>query len=104
MPVAVNRIEAPAAIRVDFAAIFVSLELSRSKWLITSLSLGAGEKMPKHVVSGSDVVGLLGYFAELDGACAGNTRRIRQITDGFWDKIYSGSFGKAQVGIVYSYT
>lgn len=40
----------------------------------------------------------------MDEACAGNTRRIRQITGGFWDKIYSGSFGKAQVGIVYSYT
>lgn len=38
------------------------------------------------------------------GTCAGNTRRIRQITGGFWDKIYSGSFGKAQVGLVYSYT
>jgi hypothetical protein len=30
--------ESPAAIRVDLGAIFVSMELSRSKWLITSLS------------------------------------------------------------------
>ncbi len=45
MPVAANRTEAPIAIRVDLAAIFVSLELSRSKWLITSLSPGAGEKV-----------------------------------------------------------
>jgi hypothetical protein len=29
--------KAPAAIRVDLAAIFVSLELSRSKWLVPPL-------------------------------------------------------------------
>ena len=29
--------ESPAAIRVDLGAIFVSMELSRAKWLITSL-------------------------------------------------------------------
>ena len=33
------------AIRMDLGAIFVSLELSRSTWLITSLSPGGGEKM-----------------------------------------------------------
>ena len=38
------------------------------------------------------------------GACGGNTRRIRQLTAGFWDKFYQGSFGRAQVGIQYSYT
>ncbi|WP_419826056.1 hypothetical protein [Sphingomonas sp.] len=36
--------------------------------------------------------------------CAGNTRRIRQVTAGAWDKIYQGSFGRAQVGVQYSYT
>lgn len=36
--------------------------------------------------------------------CAGNTRRIRQLTAGFWDKFYQGPFGRAQVGIQYSYT
>ena len=39
--------ESPAAIRVDLGAIFISMELSRSKWLITSLSPGGGEKMSK---------------------------------------------------------
>ena len=34
-------------IRTDLGAIFVSLELSRSTWLITSLSPGAGEKLSK---------------------------------------------------------
>lgn len=43
----------PAAIRTDLAAIFVSLELSRSTWLITSLSPGNGEKMSKHSVAGA---------------------------------------------------
>jgi hypothetical protein len=36
--------------------------------------------------------------------CAGNTKAIRQITAGFWDKFYQGSFGRAQVGLQYSYT
>ncbi len=42
---------APTAstIRVDLGAIFVSLELSQSKWLVTSLTPGGGEKMSKHL-------------------------------------------------------
>ena len=36
------------AIRTDLGAIFVSLELSRSTWLVTSLSPGNGERMSKH--------------------------------------------------------
>jgi hypothetical protein len=46
---------AQAAIRTDLGAIFVSMELSRKAWLITSLSPGAGEKMFKHSVPASDV-------------------------------------------------
>jgi transposase len=49
----------PEAIRVNLAAIFISLELSRSKWLVTSLSPGSGERMSKHAVAGSDVPALL---------------------------------------------
>jgi transposase len=56
---------AQAAIRTDLGAIFVSMELSRRTWLITSLSPGAGEKMSKHSVPASDVPGLLHRFAEL---------------------------------------
>lgn len=55
----------PAAIRIDLGAIFVSLELSRSTWLITSLSPGAGEKMSKHSIASADVAGLLERFARL---------------------------------------
>jgi hypothetical protein len=43
-----ERHEEPTAIRTNLGAIFVSLELSRSTWLITSLSPGGGEKMSKH--------------------------------------------------------
>ena len=39
-----------AAIRTDLGAIFVSLELSRRAWLVTSLSPAGGEKMSKHSV------------------------------------------------------
>ena len=52
MQIVADRPEAPTAIRTDLGAIFVSLELSRSTWLITSLSPGGGEKMSKHRVRG----------------------------------------------------
>jgi hypothetical protein len=53
MPVIVDRPEAPSTIRSDLGAIFVSLELSRSTWLITSLSPGGGEKMSKRLTTGT---------------------------------------------------
>src|ERR1700738_3704859 len=57
--------DGPTAIRTQFGAIFVSLELSRSNWLITSLSPGKGEKMSKHGVTAGDVAGLMQLFADL---------------------------------------
>ena len=57
--------DGPTAIRTHIAAIFVSLELSRSTWLVTSLSPGKGEKMSRHSVVASDTAGLLALFAEL---------------------------------------
>ena len=86
-----NTTKAPAAIRVDLAAIFVSLELSRSKWLVTSLSPGGGERMSRHIVSGGDILGLLGHLAELQRKAevrTGQSFRIVSIQeaglDGFW--------------------
>lgn len=38
------------------------------------------------------------------GVCNGNTRRIEQLTGGLWQKIYSGTFGRAQVGLQWEYT
>lgn len=79
------------AIRVDLGAIFVSMELSVSKWLITSLSPGGGEKMSVHMVTGGDVSGLLARFAQLQEKAEARTgRRYRPIViqeaglDGFW--------------------
>jgi len=92
MPVAAaNRSETPSAIRIDLGAIFVSLELSRSKWLITSLSPGGGEKMSKHAVQADDIAGLLARFAELKRKAQARTGRCFPIIviqeaglDGFW--------------------
>src|SRR4051812_20052163 len=82
---------AQAAIRTDLGAIFVSLELSRRTWLITSLSPGAGEKMSKHSVPASDVPGLLHRFGELRRKAETRTGRDFPIIviqeaglDGFW--------------------
>ena len=82
---------AQAAIRTDLGAIFVSMELSRRAWLITSLSPGAGEKMSKHAVPASDVPGLLHRFAELKRKAAARSGRDFPIIviqeaglDGFW--------------------
>lgn len=52
------------ASRTDPDAIFVSLELSRSRWLVTSLSPGS-EKMSKHSVTGGDGGALLDLLARL---------------------------------------
>lgn len=83
--------QAPAAIRVDLAAIFVSLELSQSKWLVTSLSPGTGEKMSKFTVEGGNVAALLARLAELQRRArerAGQSYPIISIQeaglDGFW--------------------
>src|SRR5271157_1746826 len=65
MPTAADLAEAPTAIQTNLAALFVSLELSRSVWLITSLSPGSGGKMSKHSVPAGDVAALLARFAEL---------------------------------------
>ena len=79
------------AIRTDLGAIFVSLELSRSTWLVTSLSPGGGEKMSKHSVPGDDLSGLLTLFGRLKERArqrAGQDFPIIVIQeaglDGFW--------------------
>src|SRR3954470_17268390 len=54
-----------AAIRTDLKAIFVSLELSHSTWVITSLAPGGGEKMSKHSVPSGDIAALLARLSQL---------------------------------------
>lgn len=55
----------PTAICTDLGAIFVSMELSHSKWLITSMSPGNGEKMSKHSMPAGDVAGLFALLEKL---------------------------------------
>jgi hypothetical protein len=38
------------------------------------------------------------------GSCSAQTHLVEQITAGFWQKIYQGPFGRAQVGVQYSLT
>jgi hypothetical protein len=80
-----------AAVRVELSAIFVSLELSRTSWLVTSLSPGGGEKMSKHAVRAGDVAGLLGRLAWLRERARTRTGRTFPVVaiqeaglDGFW--------------------
>jgi transposase len=81
----------PTAIRVQFRAIFISLELSQKTWLITSLSPGKGEKMSKHTVVSGHIAGLTTRFAELQRKAAARTGETFPIIviqeaglDGFW--------------------
>ncbi|HVA14264.1 MAG TPA: hypothetical protein VNF99_13510, partial [Stellaceae bacterium] len=75
MQVAADFPQAPTAIRTDLVAIFVSLELSRSTWLITSLSPGSGEKMSKHSVRGGNVAGLLERLFQLQEKALARTEQ-----------------------------
>ena len=91
MPTVADRPEAPSAIQTDLAAIFVSLEISRSIWLITSVSPGSGEKMSKHSVRAGDVAALLARFSELKQKAFARTEEILSDRrhpgsglDGFW--------------------
>jgi hypothetical protein len=65
MNVVTDKSDALTAIHTDLGAIFISLELSLSSWLITLRSPGSGEKMSKHSVPGGDFAGLMERFAQL---------------------------------------
>jgi transposase len=78
------------AIPVDRATLFVSLELSRSRWLVTSLSPGSA-KLSNHTVAGGDGSALLDLLAHLRSKAArrvGVPVKIVVIQeaglDGFW--------------------
>jgi transposase len=81
----------PTAIQTQIAAIFVSLELSRSKWLVTSLSPGNGEKMSRRSLPAGALGELLALFAELRRKAKERTGTDYPIItiqeaglDGFW--------------------
>ena len=80
-----------AAIQTHIGAIFISLELSRSKWLVTSLAPGGGQKMSKHSVEAGDLAGLLPRFSAIREKALARTGISYPIIviqeaglDGFW--------------------
>lgn len=79
------------AIHTQLGAIFVSLELSRSTWLITSVSLGGGAKMSKQSVQAGDIAKLMAHFSLLTEKARARTGQDFPIIviqeaglDGFW--------------------
>jgi transposase len=91
MSVITDQSAAPAAIRVELDAIFVSLELSKSTWLVTSLSPGAADKMSRHTIVGGDIAGLFVRIDELRSKALARTGRLYRVVsiheaglDGFW--------------------
>ena len=86
-----DRPQSPAAIRIDLGAIFVSMELSKSTWLVTSLLPGAGARMSKQTVRAGDMASLMARFSELRAKAAARTGEDFEIIviqeaglDGFW--------------------
>lgn len=82
--------QAQTATPNDLGAIFVSLELSKSTWLVTALSPGS-EKMSRHTVPGGDIAGLFLCFAVLRQKCQRRQNRLYPLEviqevglDGFW--------------------
>lgn len=76
---------------VEFGAIFVSLELSRSIWLVTALAAPVGSKMSRHQVQGGDMPGLLARFSNLQRNVHRRTGQVFPVIviqeaglDGFW--------------------
>ena len=82
---------AQTTIRTDLGAIFVSLELSRTSWLLTSLSPGDGERMSKHALRSGVVAGLRARFSQLKEKVRIRTGQAFPVIviqeaglDGFW--------------------
>jgi transposase len=65
MPEARIPSQSSTAVRIDIAAIFVSLELSQSKWLVTSISPGGGARMSQSILPAGDVASLLKRLGDL---------------------------------------
>lgn len=75
----------------ELHAIYVSVELSRKTWLVTSLSPGGGEKLSRHMVPGGDIGALLERLAKLRSRALDRTGATYPVIviheaglDGFW--------------------
>ena len=86
----VHQTSVQPAIRIDYDAVYASLELSNSKWLITLLVPGS-EKMSKHTIAAGDVAKLLSLLGRLKAESQERLgRKVRIVTiqeagrDGFW--------------------
>jgi len=72
-------------------AIFVSIELSKNSWLVTSLSPDTGGKLSRHGVPGGDIAGLLDRLLQLRCKARERTGKDCRLViiheagfDGFW--------------------
>jgi len=83
----------PAAIQTQINAVFASLELSRSKWVVTSISPGAGEKMSRRTVKGGDLAALWDLLQSIEAKARARTGASTPYNiiviheaglDGFW--------------------
>jgi transposase len=90
MLMTVDQPEAHAAIRVDFGVIFVSLELSKSTWLVTSLAPASG-KMSRNSIPGGDIAGLFTVLTDLRNKVQARLGKLYPLVviqeaglDGFW--------------------
>ncbi|HEY3799813.1 MAG TPA: hypothetical protein VGL58_15800 [Caulobacteraceae bacterium] len=57
-----------------------------------------------HAGLGNANASLGGCFVELVGTCSPDTKQEIQYTVGFWDKIWTGSYGQVRFGLQYSHT
>ena len=83
--------ETETSIRTNLRAIFVSLELSRTTWLVTSLSPGTREKMSKHSAPAGDIGGLLVRLRSLQERVRARRKQLPPLVviqeaglEGFW--------------------
>jgi len=90
MPITADQTQAQTTTSVDLGAIFVSLELSKSTWLVTALSPGS-EKMSRHTVTGGDIASLFSCFDALRRKAQRRKERLYPLVviqeaglDGFW--------------------
>jgi len=79
------------AIDTKLGAIFLSMELSRSTWLITSITPGGGARMSKRSLKAGDVAGLFERIDQLQTKAKTRTGQMFPVItiqeaglDGFW--------------------